>query len=248
MILLDSQRYVRYKGNNINVKVTLRNQIKNVNIPNLETMQPHFIRVSQIKEQFEVVKEKERLLRPPWMASQDHGTHSRIMCKKEVDLFSRLWKNYTPEESQFITREEKMGAIVDQSLTVHSRINHRKKENHHQNIIQKEFKRDPSNILCYTCDEMGHYFRYFPRGSFNKKSNRKIHHSHTIEGDEPNNKRFWEEKEDSSSDKEYGFYKDHTPINFNIWIRRNEVSNIQNQYTRSKNQMMKKAPFILTRT
>ena len=33
--------------------------------------------------------------------------------------------------------------------------------------------------------------------------------------------------------------KDYTLIHFNIWIRRNAVSDTQNQYTGSQNQMMK---------
>ena len=86
-----------------------------------------------------------------------------------------------------------MGATVDQALTVHSRINHRK-ENHHHNRRQKEFRRDPFNIRCYTCDDKGHYSRDCPRnrGFFKKKSNKKRHHAHTAKY--------------SSSDEEYGFY------------------------------------------
>ena len=45
-----------YEGNNINKKMTLKNQLKNVKIQNSETMQFHFTRVSQIKEQLEEVK------------------------------------------------------------------------------------------------------------------------------------------------------------------------------------------------
>ena len=37
--------------------MTLRNQLKNVNIQNSETMQFYFTRVSQIKEQLEAVEE-----------------------------------------------------------------------------------------------------------------------------------------------------------------------------------------------
>ena len=47
-----------FEGNNINMKRTLRNQFKNVNIQNEETIQPYFTRVSQIKEQIEAVKEE----------------------------------------------------------------------------------------------------------------------------------------------------------------------------------------------
>ena len=46
-----------FKGKNINKKMTLRNQLKNANIQNSETMQSYFKMGSQIKEQLEVVKE-----------------------------------------------------------------------------------------------------------------------------------------------------------------------------------------------
>ena len=57
IILVDSQGYVRYEGNNINRNVTLRNQLKNVKIQNSDTIQSYFTRVAQIKEQLEVVEE-----------------------------------------------------------------------------------------------------------------------------------------------------------------------------------------------
>ena len=41
---------------NINKKINLRNQLKNVKIQNSETIQSYFTRVSQIKEQLEVVE------------------------------------------------------------------------------------------------------------------------------------------------------------------------------------------------
>ena len=46
-----------FEGKNINRKMTLRNQLKNVKIQNAETIQTYFTRVSQIKEQLEVVEE-----------------------------------------------------------------------------------------------------------------------------------------------------------------------------------------------
>ena len=46
-----------FKGMNINWKMTMRNQLKNVKIQNLETIQSYFTRVSQIKEQSEAVEE-----------------------------------------------------------------------------------------------------------------------------------------------------------------------------------------------
>ena len=47
-----------FKGKNINQKMTLRNQLKNVKIQNVETIQSYFTRVSQIKEQLEAVDEE----------------------------------------------------------------------------------------------------------------------------------------------------------------------------------------------
>ena len=46
------------EGNNINQKMTLRNQLKNVKIQNAETIQSCFTRVSQIKEQLQAVDEE----------------------------------------------------------------------------------------------------------------------------------------------------------------------------------------------
>ena len=47
-----------FEGKNINQKMTLRNQLKNVKIQNAETIQSYFTRVSQIKEQLEAVDEE----------------------------------------------------------------------------------------------------------------------------------------------------------------------------------------------
>ena len=47
-----------FEGKNINQKMTLRNQLKNVKIQNAETIQTYFTRVSQIKEQLEAIDEE----------------------------------------------------------------------------------------------------------------------------------------------------------------------------------------------
>ena len=46
-----------FEGKNINRKMTLRNQSKNVKIQNSKTIQSYFTRVAQIKEQLEAVEE-----------------------------------------------------------------------------------------------------------------------------------------------------------------------------------------------
>ena len=47
-----------FEGKNINRKMTLRNQLKNMKIQNAETIQSYFTRVFQIKEQLEAVDEE----------------------------------------------------------------------------------------------------------------------------------------------------------------------------------------------
>ena len=47
-----------FEGKNINQKMTLRNQLKNVKIHNAETIQSYFTRVSQTKEQLVAVEEE----------------------------------------------------------------------------------------------------------------------------------------------------------------------------------------------
>ena len=47
-----------FEGKNINRKMTLRKQLKNVKIHNAKTIHSYLTRVSQIKEQLEVIEEE----------------------------------------------------------------------------------------------------------------------------------------------------------------------------------------------
>ena len=47
-----------FEGKDINRKMTLRNQLKNVKIQNVDTIQYYFTRVSHIKEQLEAIDEE----------------------------------------------------------------------------------------------------------------------------------------------------------------------------------------------
>ena len=47
-----------FQGKNVNQKMNLRKQLKNMKIQNAETIQSYFTRVSQIKEQLEAVEEE----------------------------------------------------------------------------------------------------------------------------------------------------------------------------------------------
>ena len=100
-----------------------------------------------------------------------------------------------------MTREVKMGATDDPSLTVHTKNNFKKKEKkesfHHnedKDKKQKKTKISPSSVRCYTCDEKGNFARDCPIRI-------KRHHAQVVEDNEPTNKRFIREKDDS--DEEY---------------------------------------------
>ena len=113
-----------FEGKNIHQKMTLRNQLKNVKIQNAETMQSYFTSVSQIKEQLEAIKEEVKNAKVVivtlngLLGSCDSFIHVRNVCEKEVITFSSLWEENTQEEE---AREEKVGAIEDQALTIQRR-------------------------------------------------------------------------------------------------------------------------------
>ena len=88
----------------------------------------------------------------------------------------------------------------DQALTVQSK---KSKTNHHQgkHFHPKIPNKNLPKFRCYTCDERGHFARDFPRNksiSHKKKGNKRRHHAHAAEDDEPSTKRTRYE-----SDEEY---------------------------------------------
>ena len=60
-----------------------------------------------------------------------------------------------------------------------------------------------SRSRCYTCDEVGHFEKDCPKRQNKKRGNKRRHHAHAIEDDEPSTKRTICESEDSSSEEEY---------------------------------------------
>ena len=86
----------------------------------------------------------------------------------------------------------------DQALTVH--INKTRRDHHHSKGKNSHSRRDLSTIRCYTSDEKGHISKYYPNkgNSHKKKGNKRRHHAHAIEDDEPSKKRVKQESEYSS--------------------------------------------------
>ena len=184
-----------FEGKNINRKMTLRNQLKNVKIHNVETIQSYFKRVSQIKEQLEAMDEEVENAEivmttlnglPKTWDSFVQGIYAR----KKLVKFNRLWEEFSQEEARIATREEKMGS-EDQALTVQSKKS-RRDHHHHHHSKGKHSSYKKSQLRCYTCDEIGHFAKDCPRNKRNshkKKNNKRRHHAHAVEDDEPSTKR-----------------------------------------------------------
>ena len=121
--------------------MTLRNQLKNVNIQNVETIQSYCTRFSQIKEQLEAVDEEVEnseivMTTLNGIPRACDSFIQGICARKKFFKFSRLWEECSQEEARILAREENMGseyqALIVQSKK--SRIDHHKgKHSRHKN-------------------------------------------------------------------------------------------------------------------
>jgi hypothetical protein len=94
--------------------MTFRTQLNNVKMQNSETIQSYFTRVSQIKEQLEVIRdtfeEVEIVITTlNGLPKSSESFIQRICSRRKLTNFSRLWEDFTREEARLETREEKLG-------------------------------------------------------------------------------------------------------------------------------------------
>ena len=89
-----------FEGKNIKQKMTLRNQLKNVKIQNVETIHSYFTRVSHIKEQIEAVDEEvenaEIVMTTFNGLPRSWDSFIQGICAiRKLVTFSRLWEEYS---------------------------------------------------------------------------------------------------------------------------------------------------------
>jgi hypothetical protein len=193
-----------FEGNNINRRMTLRTQLKNVRMQNLETIHSYFSRVNQIKKRIETIGDtvngEEMVMTTLNGLPRSWDAFIQGICsRRKLPKFSRLWKDCNQEEARTTAREEKMTDDY-QALASHTMKEKSKKTPSSPKKFQKGQRNNP-NIICFCCQKMGHIARKCsliqrPR----EKKGDKRNHVHTTENYETPKK---VAKEDESSDEEY---------------------------------------------
>jgi hypothetical protein len=211
-----------YEGKNINQKMNLRTQLKNTRMQKGETIQEYFSRISDFKEQLEVIgdtiDEDELIMTALNGLTRPWDAFIQTICARTEKLkFDSLWEECIQEETRVANREALLARDDDQALATHTKRGRKKpyfqKETHkepqppnkfnnkktHPKRFQKrgqQKERDYSSVQCYHCDKMGHIAKFCPARREEYKRKHKRHHAHVVEDEEPPTKMIREQIKD----------------------------------------------------
>jgi hypothetical protein len=103
-----------FEGSNINRRMTLRSQLKNVKMQNSKTIHSYFSRVNQIKEQIEAIGDsvegEEMVMTTLNGLPRSWDAFIQGICsRKKLPKFSRLWEDCNQEEARTSCKRRKDG-------------------------------------------------------------------------------------------------------------------------------------------
>ena len=106
--MMDSLTWL-FEGKNINKMMTLKTQMKNVKLQDLESIHSYFLRVNQIKEHIEAigdtVDEAEMVMTTLNGLPRSWDSFIQGICsRRKLIKFSRLWEDCTQEEARLVAR------------------------------------------------------------------------------------------------------------------------------------------------
>ncbi len=110
-----------FESQNINQRMTLRTQLKNVKVDKSENVQAYLSRVSQIKEQLhaigDMVEEEEVVMTTLNGLPRSWESFIQGVCsRRKMPKFNKLWEGCIQEEAKIAVKDEKLGSGEDHLL------------------------------------------------------------------------------------------------------------------------------------
>ena len=157
---------------NIGQMMSLKNELRDMNMNDDESITSYFVRISQLRDQLqsieEIISEKELVnivfngLPKTWDAFS-----ANMNTRKEYPTFEELWNCCTQEESRINAKEKPQKKYDDQAFITRfkdfrntKKFGSRKKPNQ---------DKDMSRIQCFNCRKYGHYKNHCPDSRVKEK-------------------------------------------------------------------------------
>jgi hypothetical protein len=200
-----------YEGKKINWNMNLKTQLKNTRMQKGEMIQKYFSKISEFKEQLEVIGDTIDEYKLIMMAlnglTRPWDAFIQTVCARKKKLkFDGLWEECIQEETRVVNREALLAKDDDQAIATHTKGGRKKpyfqKETHKETQQSNKFnhkeshprrfqkrgqqkERDYSSIQCYHYDKMGHIVKFCLARREEYKRKHKRLHAHVVEDEEP---------------------------------------------------------------